>query len=327
MPSLDAYERFVAADRPGLYESHYLKANSPDGRQGLWIKHNLLDPRMGPAMVELWLIWQARQEPPRVFKREIPLSHCALSDGRLAMHGPEFDFDGEHSQGCIGAARWDVRLSGGLAPLFHLPRQAMYRAPFPKKKLLTPRPNARFDGRLDLDGQVVDIDGWIGLRGHNWGSEHAHAYAYGNCNLWSDGARDRTVDGFTAKVRLGPILSPWLSSLVFRDGEREVAVNRVRHWLNRQAAVAAGRWYLPAGDLRLTMEINPDHYVGLRYRHPDGRESYCYNTKFARVYLRDGESLYESECGELEVLYPEPIAGVRLHPSPDWDPRGGVYAG
>ena len=33
-----------------IYESNYLQANSPDGRYGLWLKHNLLRPVTGPGI-------------------------------------------------------------------------------------------------------------------------------------------------------------------------------------------------------------------------------------------------------------------------------------
>ena len=66
-------------------------------------------------------------------------------------------------------------------------------------------------------------------------------------------------------------------------------------------------------------------YAGLRYAHPDGRESYCYNTKSADVALTAGGRTYTSRQGELEVLFPEPLDGVPLHPTPGWDPGAGDY--
>ncbi|MFO0751102.1 MAG: hypothetical protein U1F43_36320 [Myxococcota bacterium] len=50
----------------------------------------------------------------------------------------------------------------------------MYTAALPKSKMMTPAPRAVFDGSLTVDGEVLDVRGWVGLRGHNWGREHAH---------------------------------------------------------------------------------------------------------------------------------------------------------
>ena len=67
--------------------------------------------------------------------------------------------------------------------------------------------------------------------------------------------------------------------------------------------------------------------VGLRYAHPNGDESYCYNTKFAEVEWTTSAGRYRSNLGELEVLTPEPVADIPLHPSPDWTQAQGDYRG
>ena len=52
----DPHECIISSRMTGIYESNYLKANSPDGRYGLWIKHNLLRPVAGPGIGEFWFI-------------------------------------------------------------------------------------------------------------------------------------------------------------------------------------------------------------------------------------------------------------------------------
>ena len=319
--SPDPWERFVALERDGVYESNYLKANSPDGARGLWIKHNLLRPLSGPALGEFWAVLFARGEAPVVAKREVPLESLELDPEVLRLRAGPIMLLADRATGEISDLRWDLRLTGGLAPVRHL-RGPLYRTGFPKKKILTPRPNLRFDGWVEAAGIRWDVERWTGLRGHNWGTEHAHTYAYGNCNLWDDGTAGaaRTVDGFSARVKLGARLSPWLSSLVVRDPDLER--NHLLHWLAR-TEVSHERWSVRwprrlGPSVALTLTAPRDSYVGLRYAHPGGAESYCYNTKFADVRLEVGREAWTSRCGELEVLFPEPLDGVALHPSPDW---------
>jgi hypothetical protein len=314
----DRYERFLTAGHRGFYESHYLKANSPDGRHGIWIKHNLLLPLTGDPIAELWLVWSERGERPRVFKREVLLDRVRVASDRVELRGGGFELDPHRARGEIADASWDLALSGGLPPLFHLAHPILYTASFPKKKILTPAPNLTFDGTLRLGGEAVSVKGWKGLRGHNWGREHAHAYAYGNCNLWDDGAEDRAVDGFTAKIKLGPLTSPWLSVALYTEERRIVPDNAVLTWANPRAEVTPGRWRLPGRKVDITMEADPATYAGLRYRHPDGRVSYCYNTKFATVRVTVAGQTHTSKCGELEMLTPAPLASVPLHPSEGW---------
>lgn len=324
---MDAYERIVCARRRGLYESNYLEANSPDGRRAIWVKHNALVPSEGAGLGEFWVVLHERGRRPIVCKREVPWTEVKADPEAIALRAGEISLRPDRAVGALADVSWDLRLSGGLPPLFHLPYRAMYAGGFPKKKALTPAPNLRFDGAVRVGGATWEVDGWIGLRGHNWGTEHAWRYAYGSCNVWDDSAPDRAVDGFTVKVLLGGRPSPWLTAVV--GANPGIERNRPRHWLGA-GEVSATRWAARWRGLRrrraeLVMTADPAEYAGLRYAHPDGRESYCYNTKFADVsWTVDGQR-YTSRCGELEVLFPEPLAEVPLHPAPGWVAADGDY--
>ena len=181
----------------GIYESNYLKANSPDGRYGLWLKHNLLRPA-GPAWRVLVHLVAARRSTV-VAKREVDLHEVTLSDDHVSIHHTTIRLVPDSASGTLADCHWSLRLSSSDAPLLHFPWDWMYTASFPKKKAVTPAPHLRFDGEIRIGALAIPVTGWEGLRGHNWGREHAWTYAYGNCHLWSDGAR-RTIDGFSAKM-------------------------------------------------------------------------------------------------------------------------------
>src|SRR5688500_11059290 len=149
---MDAYERILCAKRRGLYESNYLKANSPDGRRGIWVKHNALVPIEGVGLGEFWVVLFERDRPPIVCKREVPWTEVEASPEALGLRAGRISLRPDHAKGAIADVSWDLKLSGGLPPLFHLPYAAMYEAPFPKKKALTPAPNLRFDGRVEAGG-------------------------------------------------------------------------------------------------------------------------------------------------------------------------------
>lgn len=324
---MDDYERIIAVGTRGIYESNYLKANSPDGRRGLWLKHNLLRPLDGEGYAELWAVLYERGAPPIVAKREVPWSEIEAASDRVALRAGSVRLDGDRAVGQIADVSWSLALSGGNPPLFLLPYAWMYTGGFPKKKGLTPRPNLRFDGEVSVGGQRWPIDGWVGLRGHNWGTEHAHAYAYGNCNLWDDGDPRRTVDGLTVRIKLGGRPTPWLTLVTGQSPD--VRRSTPRNWLG-SGEVRADRWEVAFGGLRrrpmsLEMSADPTSYAGLRYAHPDGRESYCYNTKFADVRYTVGGHTHTSRCGELEVLFPEPLADIPLHPTAGWAQADGDY--
>lgn len=324
MNKRDPWERIVAAQTPGIYESNYLKANSPDGQRGLWIKHNLLRRLDGTGLGEFWLIWFERGRRPGVVKHEVEWPSLTLSQDAIGIQAGPISLTPDHAKGRIGDIEWDLTLTPSLAPLLHFPSDWMYSAGFPKKKAVTPAPNLGFDGRLQIDGDEWPIENWTGLRGHNWGREHAHTYAYGNCNIWDDHA-PRTVDGFSARIRLpGGLLSPWLSTMVGVAPDH--ALNGLQHWFC-SGQVGQTNWTMKAGGCTLTMSCDKRTYVGLRYIHPDGSESYCYNTKFADVQWHTPQGEFTSQLGELEVLVPTPMDDVPLHPTPDWRPQDGPYRG
>jgi len=324
MSTPDPWERIVAVHTRGIYESNYLKANSPDGLRGLWIKHNLLRRTDGTGLGEFWVIRFVRGEAPQVAKQEVSWSELELDEAGIGIRCGPISLSPAHAKGEIADVRWDLQLQPSLAPLRHFPADWMYTASFPKKKAVTPAPNLGFSGELSVGEERWEISDWVGLRGHNWGREHAHTYAYGNCNLWTDGA-PRTIDGFSARIRLpGGLLSPWLSTVVARHPDHDL--NRLQHWFGG-AEVGSDSWSLRAGGCQLEMSCDPQTYVGLRYAHPDGTESYCYNSKFADVRWTTPGGTHTSTMGELEVLTPAPLDGVPLHPSPDWNPAAGPYRG
>ncbi|MBX2802989.1 MAG: hypothetical protein KTR31_35225 [Myxococcales bacterium] len=326
---IDAYERILGADPAigQLYESNYLKANSPCGSRALWLKHTVLRRAGGPGALELWAVLFRRDRPPLVAKREVPLSAASLDPERLCLSAGDVSLTEGSAEGSLADVRWSLRMTGGFGPLHHLPFAWMYRGSFPRSKILTPASNLRFDGRITVGSRVWEVDGWVGLRGHNWGPAHTHAYAYGNCNLWRDGARDRTVEGIAARVEVGPMITPWLTVVVGRNPD--VYRNRPRD-LWRASTITAHGWRASFGrglrvPAQLCLQARPDQFVGLRYLHPDGATSYCYNTKFAEVRWAVGRRAFDSRCGELELLGPDPMPGVVLHPDPDWSQADGDY--
>ncbi len=193
----------------------------------------------------------------------------------------------------------------------------MYEAGFPKKKVVTGSPRAVFDGSFRIGDDTVEVDGWVGHRNHNWGSEHALRYAYGGCNLWDDGS-DLTVEGFTAQVRLpAGLTSPWTTLLGGLDHGTPYGYGTLLGAVRSAGRVDWPVWVASAPTrgprVQLRMELDPVHTAGLRYLHPDGTVSYCYNAKDADVVLRRGGQRLRSRLGELEFLFPDPVPGIPLH--------------
>ncbi len=88
-----------------------------------------------------------------------------------------------------------------------------------------------------------------------------------------------------------------------------------------QGAIAGASW-----DLAITGGLPPLlHFAHQRlYTAPLPKKKILtpapsYNSKFANVTVQAGDVLHTSSNGELEILTPEPLANVQLHPDPSWD--------
>ena len=326
---IDTYERVLAAGHvgpAGIYESNYLKGNAPDGSGAFWLKHNVLVPAAGAGgapVAEFWcVLWRAADDwQPRVWKQVVPLASVELGADSVLLRGPDVAFERGHARGALRGdptVRWDLEIADELSPLHHFTSAWMYERAFPRKKLVTSSPRAISTGSFEVGGERLEVDGWIGHRNHNWGTEHAERYAYGGCNVWDDGA-DLTVEGFTVQVRVTRRLrSPWMTLVRGLDGGRAFGSGTVGAMLRQAGEVSWPTWTAWARSrgrrgVRLEMTLDPAHVAGLRYLHPDGRVSYCYNAKDAQVHLLYGPRTLTSRSGELEFLFPEPLPGIALH--------------
>ena len=281
-------------DRGGHYESFYLKANAPDRPLGLWIKHNLLAPRGSdaPPFGESWaVLMDGERGVHRVAKRVVPSRELDLApaDGIVRLGEAVLTEDAARgtipAEGGLPDAAWELELTGDEPPIIHYPHAWMYTAAFPKKKVLTPRPGLVFRGNMRVGDTEVDVDGWTGLQGHNWGRSHAHDYAYGNAGRFRE-REDARFDGFTARIQLGPLTTPQLTACILRLGSTDYAFN------SKRRSIGAGhhnfpRWSFQVegkGGYRLSghVEAEPSRYVGLCYADPTGSLADCLNTKFGR---------------------------------------------
>ena len=244
----------VLAPSPG-YESHYLKANSPDGQRAFWVKHTLTSLRDGTRRMQLWRVRFIRGVPPEIWTAEV--DPTVLGEGPTIV-APGLTFGPSHAKG----PSWDLQWSGGT-PIIHLPRP-LYR--LPTAKVLTPAAGAIFSGAV---GDWT-IHNWVGLRGHNWGRRHTHRYT------WLAASEGVPLEGFIAQPR-----PRWPTIGALAGARRKL-------WF---ASLNAGRFEFGG----VVATAAPEDFVTLDYLSPEGGTTPCRCTKFAdvtvdgRLHSRSGE--------------------------------------
>lgn len=322
--------RYDSGRRTGHVESWFLRANDPVRPRALWLKATILATPNGGDVAECWaVVFDGDTQRTFAHRETVPLNHAAFvpeTKQRLGVRigpaafvfGAEGSARGELVRGDARAA-WDLRWTkedGAYAePLSIYPYRAMVDGPFPKSKLLTPHPALRFEGRLDVFGESLDVAGWRGMQGHNWGREHAFEYAWGQVLF-----DDAMVEGFTGRIKVAGRTTPRMSALVVRRGNDEYRFDRVFDFWRQEALIEDRRWRLhlrgAAGEATLELDATDRPMACLGYRNPDGRLSYCLNSKLARAHLEvkpargDAFSLQSEHGGALEFLRAAPDAAL-----------------
>jgi hypothetical protein len=284
-----AEPEFVGAARgAGMYESFYLRAVSPREPVGVWIRHTVHKPPGGPPTGSIWCtVFDAERGAPFVHKTtfEGPRAPAGgwIDVGSCAHMGPD-SADGE-----CGPARWSLRFAAEAPELHHLRPELLYRAPLPRTKLTSPAPLARFDGVVELAGrEPIELSGWPGMVGHNWGSEHAARWIWlHGCNF--AGAPGAWLDVAIGRVRIGSRLTPWIANGALWDGERRHAIGGItapRPRVLESPADAEIELFARHGlTLAARVEVPAGTAAGWRYADPGGAAHEVVNCSIASLVL------------------------------------------
>jgi hypothetical protein len=304
-----------APERAGMYESFYLRALAPGEPVGAWLRYTVHKRPGERAKGSVWCtVFDARKGRPWMHKlttRE--LSAPAQADGWIAI-GDSRMGDG-YAQGECGGARWSLGMQAQEPELRHLPRAWMYRAPLPRTKLTSPSPSARFEGALELpDGRVLELDGWRGMVGHNWGAEHAERW------VWLHGVgfapreegESAWLDVALGRIRVAGGLTPWVA-----NGALGIAGERYRigglgaRGLRVKESTEGCELSMPGPKglrIEAKVEVPSESSAGWRYADPGGGEHEVANCSVARVELevrlpgeRSGRGLTSAHGGAYEL--------------------------
>jgi hypothetical protein len=321
-------------------ESFFLKANDPSGERALWLRATIFASAREPdrALAEGWAIaFDRRGGTARhvAVKQVLPFAQASFDRSTLGVRWPIGGGDGKPAEARVelqpGKARgslsmrdhsiaWDLRFSGEDRPIVPFFDRRMYTGPFPKSKLVTPVPDARFEGELTVDGQRWAIDGWRGMQGHNWGRGHADLYAWCHANVWEQ-EDELVLEGLSGRVRVGPVLTPLTTVVCVRYRGVSYDFTRPMVIWRAHGDVTTRRWSFsaqaPHSRIEGMVEARTDDMVGLYYANPDGAMTYCLNSKLASARVRfepKGRAplTLTSRAAALEVGTRDADHGVRM---------------
>lgn len=292
--------RFRFGVARGHYESWFVRGNHPTRPLAFWLRYTVTSPAARPqdAEAELYaIVFDGERDRHVVARQPVPLSDSLFPTAGLGVRigAAQLSRDGAQgrAQGASAVIAWTLTFEGGGPPLLLLPER-FYAGGFPKAKSLVMRPSVTFGGQVTIGDEVIPVDGWRGSVNHNWGSRHTDRYAWGQVAGFADHP-DTFLEVATARIRVGPILTPAMTPIVLRHRGREHRLNALRTLFGR-AAIEGLEWTFKArGEgvaLRGVVRASPRDVVTLWYPNPPGGRKICINTKIASCELE-----LESDAG------------------------------
>ena len=318
------------AAKAGHYESFYIKACRPGGGRGVWIRHTVHKRPGAEPSASIWFtLFDRESEGPRATKLTVAADRLGVPAGGW-VRVADAEIGPGRAQGSIATdalrASWEIRFDGDAEPCRYLPADWLYRAPLPRTKFVAPVPDARFAGTLEVDDERLDLDGWAGMIGHNWGSEHAERWVWLEGTGFAD-APDVYFDAGAARVAIGSRTTPWIpSGMLSLDGEthRLGGLGRIRAATISESPTECS-FVLPGKDLVVRGRVSAPRrdFVGWVYADPDGPEHNTVNCSVCDLELtveRPAErprTLSLPGAGAYELGMRETDHGIAVQPYPD----------
>jgi hypothetical protein len=319
--------------KAGMYESFFLRAVNPDMPVGVWIRNTVHKPPGRPPSGSIWCtVFDASWRRPLAHKLtsnslEVPVGGW-IAIGRAAdAHGGYASLSPGRAQGECGQARWSLRFASTERELRHLSPERLYRLPIPRTKLTSPAPAARFDGELELaQGDTLELRGWPGTVGHNWGAAHAERW------IWLHGIgfreeSDAWLDVALGRVRVAGRLTPWVANgALSLDGRRyRLGGLTARRPLVAESASGCNVQLRGADGVEVEVGVQaPAQAVaGWRYSDPTGGGRDVINCSIAALELtvripgRAPRTVATDHGGAYELGMREHDHGVPIAPFPD----------
>jgi hypothetical protein len=327
MPQRRAEPRFPDVPQPkGHYESFYIRAAHPSQPLGIWIRYTVHKRPNAAPRGSVWFVLFDDAEGAPVASKVTTDELSAPADEYIRVG--ESYFKPGLAEGAAPTEQanpsWRLELESEQEPFPYLPAGWMYRAPVPRTKAESPYPAATFNGVVEVDGRRIDVDGWRGMVGHNWGSEHAERWIWTQ-GLLFHGDQAAWFDATLGRIKLGLVTSPWVANgAIFLGGEL-IRLGGPRRRVEVHERPDGAEFKMAGKGLTVKGRVGSDrkNFVGWVYADPDGPEHNTVNCSIAEMTLslsRDGgraTELHTPHGAAYELGMRETDHGIPLQPFPD----------
>ncbi len=279
-------------------ESIVIKATAPDNRHGLWLSAGIV-ANDEQAQVHGWAIAFHEVENPVAAKHVLPVREATLDGDGLALgwalkggSNDRLAISPTQTAGQVTTNRnriaWALELSSRGDAFRALPFERLYTARW-GWKAVTPGPNLRISGDVEVNGKRWKLDRWHGLLGHRWGEQRPEEFAWAHCNQWNE-PEDLVFEASTAKTRTGRLSSPALTTICMRHAGRDYHFNGPLQMIGTRARIGMRRYGLKAesrmGKLDAVFDARPHDLAGVHHPNPDGSVTHGLHALLAHARIR-----------------------------------------
>ncbi|MGZ3609814.1 MAG: hypothetical protein ACXVBU_07090 [Ktedonobacteraceae bacterium] len=237
-------------------------------------------------------------------KQEVPFRQCTFSSTAFFVEISNAQLKPGELHGVVSTRdrsfAWDLTYAGNAKSLLFLPLN-LYKTRLPSAKSLVSAPMATFNGSLTVNDETVEIVNWIGSQNHNWGTKHTDLYAWGQVAGF-DSHPHSFLEVATARLKIGPLLTPYITLAILRHNGQEFALNSLFQSLRAKGSFKYFSWNIKSETKEIGLEglisAPPEAFVGLNYYNPPGGNKHCLNTKIASCQL----ILKDKRTGKQEIL-------------------------
>ncbi|GAB1640869.1 hypothetical protein [Krasilnikovia sp. MM14-A1259] len=272
--------------QPGRLEVWYTTVTDPATGTGVWLHHELVAPSDGsPARAHGWAaVFPPGAAPTLARFGPDPWPADPPADGYRAAG---VSVTADELTGAAGDLRWQLRVSGGGAPLFTFPRWAWDREALPAAQVVAV-PTGRFTGTVHVGDRELTVADAPGNTARIYGHGHARKWAWLHADLGGGDvcevvAAVSTRPGLNKLAPL-PFVRLRVGGVDLPVGDPLLAALRFRARLDRPRWTVSGR----DGDRRITITVTmpPERTLAVPYADPDGTSLVCHNCEVADATIR-----------------------------------------
>lgn len=281
------------------YEVWFLTLNHRASQRGFWFRYTVESPLAsnngpGPAAA-LWAAAYCRTSPDHnlALKRELPIDQFSFEgQEKFSLRIGDGLFSPCRAVGSVAgddhSIEWDLSYSPCQTTYHHITR-TLARLARPSSFVCSPNLDARFSGRITVDGRDILLEDEPGCQSHLWGRKHADDWVWVHSNAFEK--HPGTVfEGLAARPRRAGRMLPPLQSLYLRHRGEEHRFVRLRLAEQWQHKLGMGYWSFSAMNTRVYIEgaaqCRLRDMLQVEYSDPDGEPLYCINSEVANLRIR-----------------------------------------